>query len=85
LDLFKLGRRLVRTWTHLERQRGGYGFLGDLGETQLEADRSINRGRSFNVPQTASGAAVTRIRHGHAKDWACQHSSFLLIVYSKQH
>jgi GTP-binding protein HflX len=33
--------RLVRTWTHLERQRGGFGFLGGPGETQLEADRRI--------------------------------------------
>ncbi len=31
--------RLVRSWTHLERQRGGYGFLGGPGESQLEADR----------------------------------------------
>jgi GTPase len=33
--------RLVRSWTHLERQRGGFGFLGGPGETQLEADRRI--------------------------------------------
>jgi GTP-binding protein HflX len=33
--------RLVRTWTHLERQRGGFGFLGGPGETQIEADRRI--------------------------------------------
>lgn len=33
--------RLVRTWTHLERQRGGFGFLGGPGETQLEADRRL--------------------------------------------
>lgn len=33
--------RLVRTWTHLERQRGGKGFLGGPGETQLEADRRM--------------------------------------------
>lgn len=33
--------RLVRTWTHLERQRGGRGFLGGPGETQLEADRRM--------------------------------------------
>jgi GTP-binding protein HflX len=31
--------RLVRSWTHLERQRGGHGFLGGPGETQIEADR----------------------------------------------
>jgi GTP-binding protein HflX len=33
--------RLVRSWTHLERQRGGFGFLGGPGETQIEADRRI--------------------------------------------
>lgn len=33
--------RLVRTWTHLERQRGGFGFLGGPGESQLEADRRM--------------------------------------------
>src|SRR5207244_5630887 len=33
--------RLVRTWTHLERQRGGYGFLGGPGEAQIELDRRM--------------------------------------------
>src|ERR1700722_7643589 len=33
--------RLVRSWTHLERQRGGFGFMGGPGETQLEADRRL--------------------------------------------
>jgi GTP-binding protein HflX len=33
--------RLVRTWTHLERQRGGFGFFGGPGETQIEADRRM--------------------------------------------
>lgn len=33
--------RLVRSWTHLERQRGGYGFLGGPGETQIEIDRRL--------------------------------------------
>src|SRR5262249_41874592 len=37
--------RLVRSWTHLERQRGGFGFLGGPGETQLEADRRGVEGR----------------------------------------
>lgn len=41
--------RLVRGWTHLERQRGGRGFLGGMGETQLEVDRRllVNRMRSL--------------------------------------
>jgi len=33
--------RLVRSWTHLERQRGGFGFLGGPGETQIETDRRL--------------------------------------------
>ena len=33
--------RLVRSWTHLERQRGGFGFLGGPGETQIEIDRRL--------------------------------------------
>jgi GTP-binding protein HflX len=37
--------RLVRTWTHLERQRGGFGFLGGPGESQIEADRRLLRDR----------------------------------------
>jgi GTP-binding protein HflX len=37
--------RLVRSWTHLERQRGGFGFLGGPGETQIEADRRLLQDR----------------------------------------
>jgi len=37
--------RLVRSWTHLERQRGGFGFLGGPGETQIESDRRMIRDR----------------------------------------
>lgn len=37
--------RLVRSWTHLERQKGGYGFLGGPGETQIEIDRRMIRDR----------------------------------------
>ena len=37
--------RLVRSWTHLERQRGGGGFMGGPGETQIEADRRLLQGR----------------------------------------
>ena len=41
--------RLVRSWTHLERQRGGFGFLGGPGETQIEADRRLIRGRMARI------------------------------------
>ena len=41
--------RLVRSWTHLERQRGGFGFLGGPGETQIEADRRVLQDRITRV------------------------------------
>lgn len=41
--------RLVRSWTHLERQRGGFGFLGGPGETQIEADRRIIQERMSKI------------------------------------
>ena len=43
------GGRLVRSWTHLERQRGGFGFLGGPGETQIEADRRMIRDRMAKI------------------------------------
>ena len=45
--------RLVRSWTHLERQRGGFGFLGGPGETQIEADRRLIRDRMAQDPPRA--------------------------------
>jgi GTP-binding protein HflX len=41
--------RLVRSWTHLERQRGGFGFLGGPGETQIETDRRLIEERIFRI------------------------------------
>ncbi|MDP2620229.1 MAG: GTPase HflX [Hyphomicrobiales bacterium] len=41
--------RLVRSWTHLERQRGGFGFLGGPGETQIEADRRVIQERITQI------------------------------------
>ncbi|MHA1559897.1 MAG: GTPase HflX, partial [Alphaproteobacteria bacterium] len=52
--------RLVRSWTHLERQRGGFGFLGGPGETQIEADRRIIRDRIRRIEQKLSGVVRTR-------------------------
>src|SRR4029450_6916170 len=43
--------RLVRSWTHLERQRGGGGFLGGPGETQIESDRRLLQGTGTRVPR----------------------------------
>ncbi len=52
--------RLVRSWTHLERQRGGFGFLGGPGETQIEADRRMIRERIKRIEQELKGVAGTR-------------------------
>jgi len=55
--------RLVRSWTHLERQRGGFGFLGGPGETQLEADRRMIEERLAKIE--AELAKVRRTRELH--------------------
>lgn len=55
--------RLVRSWTHLERQRGGYGFLGGPGETQIEADRRQIRDRIARLGQDLDQVRRTRGLH----------------------
>ncbi|MGZ5921951.1 MAG: GTPase HflX [Rhizomicrobium sp.] len=52
--------RLVRSWTHLERQRGGFGFLGGPGETQIEADRRLIGGRIVKIKRELEGVKRTR-------------------------
>lgn len=52
--------RLVRSWTHLERQRGGFGFLGGPGETQIEADRRMIRSRMARIRRQLEDARRTR-------------------------
>ncbi|HXR94833.1 MAG TPA: GTPase HflX [Rhizomicrobium sp.] len=52
--------RLVRSWTHLERQRGGFGFLGGPGETQIEADRRLIGARIVKIKRELEGVARTR-------------------------
>ncbi len=52
--------RLVRTWTHLERQRGGFGFLGGPGETQIEADRRLLLDRIVKLKHDLSEVRRTR-------------------------
>lgn len=52
--------RLVRSWTHLERQRGGFGFLGGPGETQIEADRRMIRDRMARIRRQLEEAKRTR-------------------------
>ena len=55
--------RLVRSWTHLERQRGGFGFLGGPGETQLEADRRVIEDRIKRIEAELDGVKRTRALH----------------------
>jgi GTPase len=55
--------RLVRSWTHLERQRGGFGFLGGPGETQLETDRRIITERIARIEKELDGVKRTRKLH----------------------
>jgi GTPase len=55
--------RLVRSWTHLERQRGGFGFLGGPGETQLEADRRVIEERIARIETELERVKRTRKLH----------------------
>ena len=55
--------RLVRSWTHLERQRGGFGFLGGPGETQIEADRRQIRDRMAKLKGDLESVKRTRGLH----------------------
>ena len=55
--------RLVRSWTHLERQRGGFGFLGGPGETQIEADRRLIRNRMAKIRRELEDVRRTRGLH----------------------
>ena len=55
--------RLVRSWTHLERQRGGFGFLGGPGETQIEADRRMIRDRMAKIRRELDQVNRTRTLH----------------------
>ncbi len=55
--------RLVRSWTHLERQRGGFGFLGGPGETQIEADRRQIRDRMARLRRELEEVKRTRSLH----------------------
>ena len=52
--------RLVRSWTHLERQRGGFGFLGGPGETQIETDRRLIGDRIVKIKAELEGVKRTR-------------------------
>ena len=55
--------RLVRSWTHLERQRGGFGFLGGPGETQIETDRRLIQERMVRIERQLDGVKRMRALH----------------------
>jgi GTP-binding protein HflX len=55
--------RLVRSWTHLERQRGGFGFLGGPGETQIETDRRLIQERMIRIERDLASVKRTRALH----------------------
>ncbi len=59
--------RLVRSWTHLERQRGGFGFLGGPGETQIEADRRLIDVRLVRIGKELEQVRRTRGLHRSAR------------------
>jgi GTP-binding protein HflX len=59
--------RLVRSWTHLERQRGGFGFLGGPGESQLEIDRRLITDRITHLKRELETVKRTRALHREAR------------------
>ncbi|MFC4215202.1 GTPase HflX [Pseudophaeobacter arcticus] len=59
--------RLVRAWTHLERQRGGLGFVGGPGETQIEADRRAIDDQLVNLRRQLAKVVKTRTLHRAAR------------------
>jgi len=62
--------RLVRSWTHLERQRGGFGFLGGPGETQIETDRRIIEDRIKLLEERLERVKRTRAQQRGKRDAA---------------
>jgi len=59
--------RLVRAWTHLERQRGGFGFVGGPGETQIEADRRAIDDQVVRIRRRLDKVVRTRALHRAAR------------------
>ena len=59
--------RLVRSWTHLERQRGGFGFFGGPGESQIETDRRLIRDRIARLKRELAQVRRTRELHRRAR------------------
>jgi GTP-binding protein HflX len=73
--------RLVRSWTHLERQRGGFGFLGGPGETQIEADRRLIEDRIIKLKVELEDVRRTRGLHRGARK-RVTHQVVALVGYT---
>ena len=73
--------RLVRSWTHLERQRGGFGFLGGPGETQIESDRRIIGERIDNIRKELEQVKRTRALHRKSRE-RVPYPSVALVGYT---
>ncbi len=73
--------RLVRSWTHLERQRGGLGFVGGPGETQIEADRRILQTKINRLERDLDKVKRTREQH-RVKRQKVPHPVVALVGYT---
>ena len=73
--------RLVRSWTHLERQRGGFGFVGGPGETQIEADRRLIDERIIRIKRQIAEVKRTRGLHRKARQ-RLSHPVVALVGYT---
>jgi GTP-binding protein HflX len=73
--------RLVRSWTHLERQRGGGGFMGGPGETQIEADRRLLQDKILKLERELEQVRRTRQLH-RAKRRKVPHPIVALVGYT---
>ncbi|MGE3624297.1 MAG: GTPase HflX [Bdellovibrionales bacterium] len=73
--------RLVRSWTHLERQRGGFGFLGGPGESQLEMDRRMINSRMAKLKEELKDVRRTRGLQREARQKA-EHPTIALVGYT---
>ncbi|EJF76885.1 GTP-binding protein HflX [Bartonella birtlesii LL-WM9] len=73
--------RLVRSWTHLERQRGGRGFLGGPGETQIEADKRLLQEKIVRIRRELETVIKTRALH-RAKRKKTSHPVVALVGYT---
>lgn len=73
--------RLVRSWTHLERQRGGLGFVGGPGETQIETDRRLIGERIVTIKRQLKDVERTRHLHRQARK-RVPYRSIALVGYT---